>query len=183
MVMSGRGWFDTENREGDRRLEQQMQALDPLVLEVPGKTVLDVGCAEGLIAIELAKHGAAWVDGVEIVQGHVDLAQGLIGAYPVNIEQGDANVYLPTQRYDIVIALALLHKLSNPSEACARFALHAKSLMVIRLPPANAPIIIDKRSNSEPHDIAKVMNAAGFSLEQVTYGPFKEWCGYWRRIL
>lgn len=183
MVMPGRGWFNTDNRPGDRSLEQQMLGLDPLLLEVKDKTVLDVGCAEGLISIELAKHGASWVDGIEIVQAHVDVSWSLISSYPVHITQADANVYLPTQTYDIVIALALLHKLRDPSEACARFARHARSLVVLRLPPEHAPTIIDARSNNEPHDIAKVMNEVGFALELVTRGSFNEWCGYWRRVL
>ena len=53
----GKGWFVTDGRAGDRTLAQQLVGLDKI--NVQGATVLDVGCAEGLISIEMAKRGAA----------------------------------------------------------------------------------------------------------------------------
>ena len=53
--MTKQGWFSTKGRLGDRTLKQQLMGLDPLFAECKGKTVLDVGCAEGLISIELDK--------------------------------------------------------------------------------------------------------------------------------
>ena len=48
------GWFTTAKRPGDRTLEQQLVGLDKVLAEVAGKTVLDAGCAEGLISMEIS---------------------------------------------------------------------------------------------------------------------------------
>jgi len=99
-----KGWFSTPGRPGDRTLDQQLNGR--LFMEARGKTVLDVGCAEGLISIELAKAGAIAVHGVEIVPEHVKVANKLRGDLPITFEVGDANVWQPKRNYDIVIALA-----------------------------------------------------------------------------
>ncbi len=174
------GWFDTPGRKGDRTLEMQLLGLDPLFDEVRGATILDIGCAEGLISLELARKGAE-VTGVEIVASHIETAKQLRGALPCRFEVADANVYEPDGEYDIVLLLAILHKLKDPSATCTRFAKAAKSLLVMRLPPEHAPAVVDKRSGLVKHDMAAVMTYQGFHLERITRGSFSEWCGFWRR--
>lgn len=177
------GWFNTKNRPGDRSLEQQLMGLDQLFAECKGKTVLDVGCAEGLISIALAQAGAVAVHGVEIIKGHVEVGNKLRKDLPVTLECQDANDWKPKRQYDIVIALALLHKLKNPTATCALFAAAARDLVVLRLPPLHAPTIIDERSGNNPHHIGLTMERAGFVLErEATDGPFAEWLGYYRRV-
>lgn len=177
------GWFDLAGRPGDRTLKQQLMGLEQLFAECKGKTILDVGCAEGLISIELAKAGAVAVHGVEIVPGHVEVGNKLRGPLPVTFEVQDANTWVPKREYDIVIALALLQKLRNPTEACARLAAHCLDLMVLRLPPQYAPTIIDERSGNEPHHIGVTMERCGFKLERAACdGPFGEWIGVYRRV-
>lgn len=175
------GWFHTPGRLGDRTLEQQLQGIGWLLEHCRGRTVLDVGCAEGLIAIELARRGAAAVHGVEIVAAHLEVAHRLRGDLPVTFERGDANVWMPRRRYDIVAALALLHKLRDPSAACARLAAAARWAVVLRLPPARSPVIVDARSGGVRHDINAAMRAAGFAEPQVSRGPLDEWVGVYLR--
>lgn len=179
-----KGWFHTDGRLGDRTIDEQLIGLGPLLAEASGKTVLDVGCAEGLIAFELAKAGATMVRGIEIIVRHLKVAERLKAGLPCEFAVGDANIYNPAvnfeREYDIVLLLAILHKLQNPVGACRCLATAAKSLCVIRLPPTG-PIIVDQRSAYETHDIGQVMTEIGFRLEQVTVGPFSEWCGYFRR--
>lgn len=177
----GKGWFVTKGREGDRTLEQQLVGLDDLFEAAKGKTVLDVGCAEGLISIELAQRGALAVHGVEIVEEHVKVGNKLRGGLPVTLEVGDANVWQPKRQYDIVIALALLQKVRDPSTVCARLAAAARELVVLRLPPKHAPTIIDERSGNVPHHIDKVMEAHGFRCAQTLAGTFDEHISYWQR--
>lgn len=177
-----KGWFSTPGRPGDRTLDDQVKGLDWLFANCAGKTVLDIGCAEGLISIELAKCGALAVHGVEIVPEHVAVANKLRGDLPVTFEVGDANVWRPRRAYDIVIALALLHKLKNPTAAAAAFAEAAREAVVLRLPPEHAPTIIDPRSKNEPHHIGETMRRAGFKMRDAQHnGHFGEWVGVWTR--
>lgn len=176
------GWFSTAGRPGDRTLEQQLSGLGRLVENCVGKTVLDVGCAEGLISIYLAKAGALAVDGVEIVRGHVDVARKLAGELPVSFECADCNVWRPRRHYDIVIALALLQKVRDPSALCAALADAAREMVVLRLPPEHAPKIIDARSGNVVHDIANVMRDCGFHVAECGYtGHLGEHVSYWVR--
>jgi len=176
---ASKGWFATPDRPGDRTLEMQMLGLDPLLDEVKNANILDVGCAEGLIAMELAKRGAQ-VTGVDIIESHIEAARFLRGNLSCRFEVADANNYQPDD-YDIILLLSVLHKLKDPSRACARFAKAAKNLVVMRLPPEHAPAIVDKRSNYVKHDMQAVMTWYGFELERVTRGSFAEWTGYFRR--
>ena len=181
--MKAKGWFVTEGRDGDRTLEQQMIGLEQLFREVPGKTVLDAGAAEGLISIELAKAGAIQCVGLEIVAGHVEVGQALIGELPVTLHVANLNHYDVSQHgsADMVLALAVLHKLKDPSAVCAALARQCNDLFVIRLPPSGA-VIVDDRSNRVPHDIGAVMEASGFTMESMTTGPFDEWLAYFRKV-
>lgn len=175
-------WFNVGADKGDRTIDQQLVGLDRLIAAVPGKTVLDLGCAEGLISIELAKRGALAVQGVEIRADHVAVGRKLAGDLPVKLDAADLNTWRPTHSYDIVIALALLHKLKDPSAACGAFCEASSGLVVIRTPPKADPwVIIDDRSGRKPHDIGKVLRANGFKLSEQLAGTFGEVIGYWER--
>jgi SAM-dependent methyltransferase len=183
------GWFSTPGRPGDRTLADQMKGLDWLLNTCLGKTVLDVGCAEGLISIELAKRGAI-VHGVEIVPQHVKVAQRLTEelAWDETFKQEipvfsvtDANTWVPEADYDIVIMLAVLHKLKNPSLIAYMLAQHAKEAVVVRLPPGPAPVVIDARSGNKRHSIDKALKSAGFEFAGMDRGHFNEWVGIYKR--
>jgi hypothetical protein len=144
--------------------------------------VLDAGAAEGLISMELAKAGAIRCVGLEIVANHVAIGRELIGDLPVTLELANLNHYDVSQhgRADIVLMLAILHKLKDPSAVCAALAAQCNDLCVIRLPPYGQ-VIVDARSYNVEHDIGAVMKEAGFVLESEGNGPFGEWIGYFRR--
>ncbi len=182
MAQQMKGWFHLPGRPGDRSFEEQLKGLDWLIANCKGKTVLDVGCAEGLIAIELAKRGAVAVHGVELIEDRVRLANKLRGGLPVTFEVGDMNTWRPRRQYDIVIGLAILHKLKDPGAVAVALANAARETVVFRLPPENAPMIRDRRSNFEPHNISALMDACGFVLTEATYdGHLGEYVGRWSR--
>lgn len=183
-VKINKGWFKGLGRDGDRTLDQQMLGLEQVVREVRGKTVLDVGCAEGLIALQLAADGAASCHGMEIVPRFVDIANGLAAerGLPCTFEAANLNDFdlSGVAPADIVLLLSILHKTQDPSKVCGALADKAKDLCVVRLPPSG-PRIVDERSGNIPHDIADVMAAKGFDLEATLSGPMSEWLGYFRR--
>jgi SAM-dependent methyltransferase len=177
-----KGWFDTLGRPGDRTLKQQLLGLEQLIERVPNKSVLDVGCAEGLISMHLFDEGASAVHGLEVVSEHVIVANKLRGDRACTFEVADANDYVPKRDYDIVLLLAVLHKLRNPSQVAKRFAERAREMVVVRLPPASAPTVIDARSGGVPHHIGDVIRDCGFMLKGTAKGAFDEWVGYWERV-
>jgi SAM-dependent methyltransferase len=178
-------WFD-----GDRTLAQQLMGLDRLWRRVPGKTVLDVGCAEGEISLECARRGAVGVLGIEIRADAVAAADhqrlhALKGgpAESCWFQVEDANTFTPAIKYDVVLLLAILHKLKDPTAAVRRYAEAAREWVVIRLPPENAPNVVDPRSGNVPHYIDVEMIKSGFRRDFLgNIGPFGEWMGYYRRI-
>lgn len=176
-----RGWFNMSGRPGDRELSDQLKGLGWLFANCKGKSVLDAGCAEGLISIELAKAGALAVHGVELVPERVKLANKLRGDLPVTVEVGDMNTWRPKCHYSIVIGLAILHKLRSPTTVAAALAAAAMDAVVWRLPPATAPVIRDRRSGYEDHDIDLVMETSGFRLHSTDKGHLDEWVGVYVR--
>lgn len=178
-----KSWFEHgQKRKADRTLKQQLKGLGELQERIAGKTVLDIGCAEGLISIQLIDRGAIAAHGVEMRPDYVEDANRLRGDRACTFECANANEWAPVRQYDVVLMLAVLHKLRNPAEACAKFAAAARELVVLRLPPKTAPVIIDERSDLKPFDMGAVMQAAGFRLgTHGPIGPHKEWMGYYHR--
>ena len=80
-----RGWFNIPDRPGPRTVAQQLLGLDQLFVECKGKTCLDVGCAEGMISIELARRGAIAVHGVEVSKRRVKVGRMRVGTLPVTL--------------------------------------------------------------------------------------------------
>lgn len=179
-----KGWFKIPGmQDGDRTLEDQIKGLDWLFANCKNNTVLDAGCAEGLLSMYLSERGAKSVHGVEVVRGHVEMANALRGKYPnVTFECADMNKWRPKQKYDIVVALAILQKLKDPSAVAAALANCAHEAIVLRLPPEHAPTVIDARSNNVPHHIGEILRASDFTqIEQSYDGHFGEYVGVWRR--
>lgn len=177
-----KGWFEIDGvQTGDRTLEQQLEGLRPLFQMAPGKSVLDVGCAEGLISIGLHDLGAR-VHGIDVIPEHIAAANRVKGGRAILFDVADAAVYRPTRQYDIVLMLAVLHKLPNPSGACLRFADAARETCVIRLPPDGAqPKPIAGRGECNLSIIHHAMTVAGFRWTEDAAGPLGEWTSYWKR--
>ncbi len=179
-----KSWFEHgQDRKADRTLKQQLKGLGELQERVAGKSILDIGCAEGLISIQLIDRGACAAHGIEMRPDYVEDGNLLRGDRACTFECANANTWEPQRQYDIVLLLAILHKLEEPGVACARFADAARELVVIRLPPEHAPKIIDLRSDNKPVDIDRVMRKRGFKLGTNGYiGPHREWMGYYERV-
>lgn len=198
--LPGKGWYICDGlRDGDRTLEQQILGLTPLVPTavdpdtgpvagsgdgaLVGKSVLELGCAEGLMSRWFVTNGgASEVHGVEIVPGHVDLGKKWCKKHPVKLEVANCDTWRPKRAYDVSVALALLHKLQDPLACLGAMAEATKEMVVVRLPSACTPwVITDARTNFKPWDVDKCLRANGFELVDQTMGPFDEPTGFWRR--
>ena len=180
-------WFKFDD-EGDRDLGEQLRGLGPLLTSVKGRTVLDVGCAEGLISLALLERGAAHVHGVEIVTDHVRVARQVaydrgFGYGKVAFDYADANEYRPKRHYDVLLMLAVLHKLKAPVESCLSIVYCATpDLVVVRLPPDGAPPKkIAGRGECSTALITAALAGAGYRLTQTTPGPREEWTAYFEK--
>ena len=162
-----RRWFAHDGQAGDRTLAEQLAGLEKLREAMPGATVLDLGCAEGLLAREFLSWGARRVDGVEIVPEAVVDARAVLADA---IREGRASVHrgsimtldaLDTldPQYDIVCALAVVQKVERCDLALAAIARRARDLLVLRNPPERGPVIATERQRGalaiEAHDIAQ----------------------------
>jgi hypothetical protein len=182
-----KGWFHIPGvQDGDRTLADQIKGLEPLFAEVQGKAVLDLGCAEGLIARACAVAGALRVHGFDWLAPSIAAGRQYCSPWPVVLEQGDLNESALLRRIgcmecDVVLLLAILHKLREPGLLLRTVARRKPELVVVRLPPATAPVIVDARSGNRPCNVQVNLETHGYTLEQVTKGHFDEWCGYFRR--
>lgn len=182
-----KGWLKIPGvQDGDRTLEEQMLGLDPALQESKSKSVLDLGCAEGLIALEFAKAGAGSVFGCDYNARFIEMANdqlALAGPLPVTFQHMDVETLMqqPRQEYDIVLALAILHKLPDPALGVKFCAQVARSLIVIRLPIGSTGSIRSKHAKHMRCDIPKLLTGSGFVRESKEYGPRGEWVQYWRR--
>mgnify|MGYP001172519963 CR=1 FL=1 len=176
-------WFG-----GDRTFEQQMTGLDWLAEACRGKSILDFGCAEGLISIHLLKHGAQFADGVELLPERVLQAERLARKEKLHLRSkfiacnAESWVAHRTVPRDVTLALAILHKLRDPSTVARRQARATREMIVLRLPPATGSTIVDRRSGNVPHDIDAVLRSEGFVQKRAgNTGPLGEWIGVYRR--
>ena len=182
-----RGWFKIPGvRDGDRTLKEQMLGLEPALAEAKGKTVLDLGCAEGLIAREFARAGAKHVVGIELLAAHLAVARvqckGIDNIEFICAHLGDYIAALESiPQYDIVLALGIIHKLHDPA-APLRFAAHsAKTLMLFRAPAKKYDGLIKSKHTDVMCNVPKLMQAEGFVDEKLIPGVRGEAVQYWRR--
>jgi 2-polyprenyl-3-methyl-5-hydroxy-6-metoxy-1,4-benzoquinol methylase len=183
------GWLKIPGvQDGARTLEEQMLGLGPVLEETAGKTILDLGCAEGTIALEFARAGAKSIDACDYNEPFIEVAKqqyeqsGLTG---VRFKHADITELMAKRgtpkRYDIVLALAILHKLPDPDAAIRFCAQSARSLIVIRLPINSVGAIRSKHGAHLRADIREILPEMGFIRERKEVGPRGEWVHYWRR--
>lgn len=186
--MTKRGWFAIPGVTfGDRTLAEQMMGVEPALAEAKDKTVLDLGCAEGCIALEFAKAGATvlgWDYNADLIEtARSELAK--VGPLPVAFELAriERTLIDPERpQFDIVLALAVLHKLPDPQAGVRFCAETARELVVIRLPKGSTGFIRSKHHKHMGADIPEILHDYSFTLEQTLDGPRGELVMHWRRI-
>lgn len=184
------GWFKVDGVQGgDRSLDDQLKGLQRLTDSVKGCTVLDLGCAEGLLMRHLMQQGAARVYGLEVVPQAVRVARTVLQGYAsqAQVHQQDLNRTEGTDalleevgKVDVCLMLAILHKLQNPSQLLAQVLVHNHPhTIVLRMPKGTPGYVEDPRSKFRRFDINGQLNVAGYTLVHTDVGHFDEWVGYY----
>lgn len=191
MAVNKKGWFAIAGvQRGDRTLAQQMMGLQLLPELVHTKTVLDLGCAEGLIAVEAVLAGAVLVDAVDYNEELLATAENYRNSksildtrlrfHRVNLSQA-----LPAQlsaQYDVVLALSIIHKLYDMTSFVRRIAAASKGVVVIRYPTkARDGIVHCKYNRGLRVDVPRLMRMDGFTQFAEREGSNDELVAYWRR--
>jgi SAM-dependent methyltransferase len=109
--------------------ELRMSGLDVLVSECTGKSVLDLGAAEGLIARRFLQGGAALVHGFDIVPERVTAARRICAGFAEaafwQADLSDWDRFIEShaphllERYDIVLYLGIHHHLPPATRSSA----------------------------------------------------------------
>lgn len=171
-------WFG-----GRVTLEEQLRGLEFALAEAKGKTVLDCGCAEGWIGREFLKAGAVKVDAFDHSYIMVAEAQKVIregGRVSIH----DVNKPLPEwmdRQYDIVLALAIIHKAKNVQRVTECFAQRTRDLLVVRLPRRSVGEFSSKHWPDYRVDLRVELPKHRLKMERMEQGPKDEMVQYWRR--
>lgn len=188
-AMMRKGWFKIPGvQHGDRTLQEQLKGLGPLLDEVQGRHILELGCAEGLILAECMRRGAAQAWGIEVVPAAVEEAARQLSPYVAGVWQSDLD-HVEIANFkrdaDIVLMLAVLHKLQDPlrlvGSVLAANAPHGPDLIVLRTPARTPGYVQDPRSGMKRFDVGVQLCQSGYAVERVEQAHFGEWTGYFRR--
>ena len=184
------GWFSIPgvHEQAERTLEDQLLGLEAALASCAGKTVLDLGCAEAMISREFAKAGASRVVGIETADWSVELAKVVCGGFKVvEIIHANLNDYMRRnavpEKFDIVLALGIVHKLPDMEAGLRWSASCAKSLYLLR-PPGYAGQDGWFRNKRDTHRVhaPTVLKDEGFCETSRVSGAHNEHVEYWRRV-
>ncbi|MEX0736121.1 MAG: class I SAM-dependent methyltransferase [Bacteroidota bacterium] len=146
-----------------------------------GKTFLDVGCGNGVYAIELAKKGAAGVVGLDIASNMIDQARQSAEhehlADRCSFVHTDLLQYSPGSRFDVAIGIGLFDYVRNPLPVLRRMREVTNDKIIVsfprlwtwraplrkvRLTVRGCPVYFFTRTR-----IMKLLHEAGFQEHQI----------------
>ena len=169
------GWFTIPGlQEGERTLEEGVRGLEALAPHAKGSTVLDLGCAEGLVGQWFLEYGAAHVDGLDASELAIETGRRLSNGLPMtfsqcNFDEPGAWPFMAPQ-YDIVLLLSVLHKLKEPQTLLQYAASKTRQWLAVRAPyPAVGAL-----------DVLAYAKRHGLELQSELGG--KPWVGIFRRL-
>ncbi len=136
-----RPWYIIGDNGGQVPLTRQYAGLN--AVDVAGKSVLEIGCAEGLVSLENLKRGARLVHGLEFRERAVEVARSMAGIlglsdrakfYRGDIRNPDAAFNQPGMlgQYDVVMAMAVIQKVPRQEFVFEKFMEKSKSTAVVR---------------------------------------------------
>ena len=188
MGIAGKGWMGVPGirPNGDRTFEQQFRGVGPAVSMAAGKSVLDLGCAEGLIGREFARSGASEVVGIELLEDHLLVAaeacKGIKNIRFIRAHLAEWALSHPDpEQYDIVLALSIIHKIKDPAAALTWALKSCKETILLRPPIWSTGGIIGSKHSAETANVPAIMAAQGFRQGIVVDAALGEHIEYWHR--
>jgi 2-polyprenyl-3-methyl-5-hydroxy-6-metoxy-1,4-benzoquinol methylase len=151
--------------------------------------VLDLGCAEALISREFAKAGAEVV-GIELLEPHLAVARQVCKGLPVTFICANLKDWIDQhpdpEKFDIVLALGIIHKLHDPNVPMLFAARSASGLVCFRAPArkdkaGGGDYLIKSKFTDVTCNVQKLMREQGFADEGIVPGVRGEAVQYWRR--
>jgi SAM-dependent methyltransferase len=114
----------------------KLERLEPLfdIIDLSGKSVLDVGCNEGFFSIKMAEKGAS-VHGLDIDENRIEKARyvnsilGKEGKIKYNVTDIYSSEFKDLPTFDLTLCLGFIHRIPDPFMALA--ALAERSNMII----------------------------------------------------
>ncbi len=147
-------------------------------------TLLDAGCEEGELALDLAQRNPAWlVEGIDIREDAISEARSSMRARGVTNAQfirGDLMADLGSERYDAIAALECLTEIPDDRLAVSRMAtaLRHGGILVAHVPNRDRALTLEPgtqawrarvlRHGYAPDDVRSLVEDAGLRLESVT---------------
>lgn len=174
--------------EGDRTVAEQMLGLDRALAEARGRTVLDLGCAEGCISAAFARAGA-WVVGIELLHEHLAVARSVCRGLTVSFVHAHLGDWIArhpeSEQFDIVLALGIIHKLDDPNVPMLWAARSARDLLCFRAPAKVAKegddYFVKSKFGTATCNVQRLMREQGFVDEGIVKGARGEAVQYFRR--
>jgi len=167
-------WAPELGLYGKWPIESRLRGLNRILESCSGKSVVDFGSGEGVIALEFLKNGAESVHGFELDKNKIDMANRICSAFPNAVfKQADLSDFqslkmdhagLLKQFYDIVLYLGLQH----------HFPPHAriKSLVEATKMAKEIFVIRTTRATYEMDMIKELLAMRNFNIEYE--GPSEE---------
>jgi SAM-dependent methyltransferase len=137
-----------ETRGHDRR--ETAEAVLPAGLA--GRSVLDVGCAIGYFCFEAERRGAARVVGTELKPKRLRAALELKESFGSAVEFSDRDVLRDSspERFDLVLALNVIHHLRDPFAALERLSALTSWRLALEFPTFADPRYQRANAAGEP---------------------------------
>lgn len=124
---AGAGKLQTEVGYRETHQRERMNRVVELSVEYGGKrdTLLEVGCCEGLVTTELARH-FGHVTGVDFVQSLLDVCPPLEN---VTYKLMDISNEEPMGQWDVIVLSEVLEHLEDPIAVVNKLAPHCRTLV------------------------------------------------------
>lgn len=150
-----------------------IEALEAAGIDLPGKTIFELGCGSGGILLALKNRGAKVV-GVDLDEGAIKYGK----QYLDDLHCGDAHDYLKNVSYDVIILSNLLEHLNDPlgflQDLCKNVTAGKTKILI------DVPNLMGAHSFSDyfnkflhiahiwyftPVTLARLLRLAGFSVD------------------